>query len=150
MNMSLFLLCAWLCVFGTEKAFANTVLINITRSNVQVEEGLTEIENQSNYLFVYQNDVNVKQSVSVSTQSNKVTEVLDDLLSDLGIDYTLEGTHIILTNKATVANVKAVQQQTITVKGKVLDVFNEPVMGANKGIQFDEFKVFCEQNKEYL
>ena len=131
MKMSLFLLCACLFFVGTEKAFANTVLINITRSNVQLEEVLTEIENQSNYLFVYQNEVNVKQTVSVSTQSNKVTDVLDDLLSDLGIDYALEGTHIILTNKATVASVKAVKQQTITVKGKVLDVFNEPVIGAN-------------------
>lgn len=134
MRMSLFLLFTCLFCVCAENAYANDTAINIKKNNAILQDILTEIENQSDYLFVYQTEVDVKQTVSINTSSNTITDVLNDLFSNTNINYTLEGTHIILSKKTPVINKSAtlaVNQQRLTIKGKVVDMSNEPIIGAN-------------------
>ena len=43
---------------------SQTAKVTIKRSNVTLLDVLNEIENQTNYLFIYSNDINVKRPVS--------------------------------------------------------------------------------------
>ena len=66
---------------------------------------------------------------SVKVKNEAVAQVLDRILSGTGINYELEGTHIILTTEA-IKDLHA-QQQAKTVTGTVTDVSGEPIIGAN-------------------
>lgn len=90
---------------------------------------LNEIENQTDYLFIYNNQVDINKITSVKVKNEAVAQVLDRILSGTGINYELEGTHIILTTEA-IKDLHA-QQQAKTVTGTVTDVSGEPIIGAN-------------------
>ena len=71
----------------------------------------------------------INKITSVKVKNEAVAQVLDKILSGTGINYELEGTHIILTTEA-IKDLHA-QQQAKTVTGTVTDVSGEPIIGAN-------------------
>lgn len=75
------------------------------------------------------NQVDINKIISVKVKNEAVAQVLDRILSGTGINYELEGTHIILTTEA-IKDLHA-QQQAKTVTGTVTDVSGEPIIGAN-------------------
>lgn len=79
--------------------------------------------------FIYNNQVDINKITSVKVKNEAVAQVLDKILSGTGINYELEGTHIILTTEA-IKDLHA-QQQAKTVTGTVTDVSGEPIIGAN-------------------
>lgn len=130
MRISTFLLGA--CVFCSyaESSYSQNARVSINKNNTQLEEILNEIESQTDYLFIYNSQVNVNRKVSVKAKTKPVSEVLDNLLKNAGIEYEMEGTHIVLSAKASNAEVP-VRQQARTITGKVVDNNGDPIIGAN-------------------
>ncbi len=131
MRMSTFLLGA--CVFCSyaENSHSQNARVSINKSNIRLEKILDEIESQTDYLFVYNQEVNVNRKVSVKSKTMPVSEVLDNLFKNMGISYTMEGTHIVLTSKSDELSGSSVNQELQTISGRVSDSMGEPVIGAN-------------------
>ena len=129
MRISTFLL--MVCVFCSYagNAHSQNAKVRIRMNNVKLDKILNEIENQTDYLFIYNNQVDINKITSVKVKNEAVAQVLDKILSGTGINYELEGTHIILTTEA-IKDLHA-QQQAKTVTGTVTDVSGEPIIGAN-------------------
>lgn len=129
MRISTFLL--MVCVFCSYagNAHSQNAKVSIRMNNVKLDKILNEIENQTDYLFIYNNQVDINKITSVKVKNEAVAQVLDIILSGTGINYELEGTHIILTTEA-IKDLHA-QQQAKTVTGTVTDVSGEPIIGAN-------------------
>lgn len=129
MRISTFLL--MVCVFCSYagNAHSQNAKVSIRMNNVKLDKILNEIENQTDYLFIYNNQVDINKITSVKVKNEAVAQVLDRILSGTGINYELEGTHIILTTEA-IKDLHA-QQQAKTVTGTVTDVSGEPIIGAN-------------------
>lgn len=129
MRISTFLL--MVCVFCSYagNAHSQNAKVSIHMNNVKLDKTLNEIENQTDYLFIYNNQVDINKITSVKVKNEAVAQVLDRILSGTGINYELEGTHIILTTEA-IKDLHA-QQQAKTVTGTVTDVSGEPIIGAN-------------------
>ena len=129
MRISTFLL--MVCVFCSSawNAQSQNAKVSIRMNNVKLDKILNEIENQTDYLFIYNNQVDINKITSVKVKNEAVAQVLDRILSGTGINYELEGTHIILTTEA-IKDLHA-QQQAKTVTGTVTDVNGEPIIGAN-------------------
>lgn len=129
MRISTFLL--MVCVFCSYagNAHSQNAKVSIHMNNVKLDKILNEIENQTDYLFIYNNQVDINKITSVKIKNEAVAQVLDRILSGTGINYELEGTHIILTTEA-IKDLHA-QQQAKTVTGTVTDVSGEPIIGAN-------------------
>ena len=129
MRISTFLL--MVCVFCSYagNAHSQNAKVSIHMNNVKLDKILYEIENQTDYLFIYNNQVDINKITSVKVKNEAVAQVLDRILSGTGINYELEGTHIILTTEA-IKDLHA-QQQAKTVTGTVTDVSGEPIIGAN-------------------
>lgn len=127
MRITTFLLLV--CVFCTfaENTHSQNARVSINKKNVQLETVLNEIEHQTDYLFIYNNQVNVNKKVSLKAKNQPVSKVLEELLADSGITYSVEGNHIVL-GKQTMA---AAPQQSSTIRGKVIDTNGDPVIGAN-------------------
>lgn len=129
MRISTFLL--MVCVFCSYagNAHSQNAKVSIRMNNVKLDKILNEIENQTDYLFIYNNQVDINKITSVKVKNEAVAQVLDRILSGTGINYELEGTHFILTTEA-IKDLHA-QQQAKTVTGTVTDVSGEPIIGAN-------------------
>ena len=129
MRISTFLL--MVCVFCSYagNAHSQNAKVSIHMNNFKLDKILNEIENQTDYLFIYNNQVDINKITSVKVKNEAVAQVLDRILSGTGINYELEGTHIILTTEA-IKDLHA-QQQAKTVTGTVTDVSGEPIIGAN-------------------
>lgn len=129
MRISTFLL--MVCVFCSYagNVHSQNAKVSIRMNNVKLDKILNEIENQTDYIFIYNNQVDINKITSVKVKNEAVAQVLDKILSGTGINYELEGTHIILTTEA-IKDLHA-QQQAKTVTGTVTDVSGEPIIGAN-------------------
>lgn len=129
MRISTFLL--MVCVFCSYagNVHSQNAKVSIRMNNVKLDKILNEIENQTDYIFIYNNQVDINKITSVKVKNEAVAQVLDRILSGTGINYELEGTHIILTTEA-IKDLHA-QQQAKTVTGTVTDVSGEPIIGAN-------------------
>ena len=123
MRISIFFL--FFCAFSlmAKNSHSQNARVTINRTNVQLESILNEIESQTDYLFIYKEDVNVEARKSIRADNAKVSEVLNTLLANSPIRYKMEGNHIILTRQA----VTDVRQAGVT--GVVTDESGEPLIG---------------------
>lgn len=107
-------------------------LITLNKTNATLLSVMGDIEEQSNYLFVYNKDVDVQRNASIHVEDQPLASVLADLFNGSGIRYSVEGSYIMLSSAKAVEAV----QQSITVKGKVMDgAFNEPMPGVAIQVQ---------------
>lgn len=97
-------------------SYAQKTKLNLRVQNSQVKEVLNEIENQSDFFFMYDNkQVDVERKVSLDVNSMNIEQVLEKLFSGSGTNYKVVNRQILLFPEDRIA------QKTIKVTGKVLD-----------------------------
>lgn len=114
---------------------AESNLFTVQSTNSTVKDVLDYIEANSDYIFVYSEDVqgSLDGKVSISVSDKKIDTVLDELFSKTDLDYTKNGRQITITEAK---NVQGVQQQsTVTIKGSVKDVNGEGLIGASVAVK---------------
>ena len=137
MRTAIFLLFTCVFISVAETGYTQNAKVTLNKNNANLKEVLDEIENQTDYLFIYNNEVNTSKTVSVKTKNGTVRNVLNHVLKDSDIDFSMEGNHIILSYLEKQLNVKSedntetVQQQGKTITGAIVDAQDEPIIGAN-------------------
>lgn len=130
MKIALVLLYAFIFCLHAENAISQK--ITLQGDNLSLKDYLNTIEKQTEYLFVYDTDVNVNKKISLRATDKSIKEVLDNLVSQLGLSYAQEGAYIILSsNKKETVSTPVVAQQKKSISGVVVDDFGEPIIGAN-------------------
>ena len=127
------------CVFCSMAEIGHTqnARVTINKRNSTLREVLNEIEKQTDYLFIYNNEVNTNEKVSVRAKQVAVSKVLNTLLKDKDIHYSMEGNHIILSvcdkivNELGEIGTTIIQQQKKHITGKITDEQGESIIGAN-------------------
>lgn len=113
--------------------------ITLQGDNLSLKDYLNTIEKQTDYLFIYDAGVNVNKKISVNMVGRSIKEVLDNLSTQLGLNYSQKGSYIVLSSyKAKDVSAPVVTQQKKTITGVVTDDMGEPIIGANvieKGLQ---------------
>ncbi len=127
-----FLMVIVLCLFSAEKALSQRKLLNLNFSNVNIEEVLNEIEKQSDFYFLYNQDlIDTKQQVQINISSGSIEEILNTLLAGSNIQYIIFDRQIVLTNKSSIIDpFKATSANRKTVAGLVRDANGQPIPGA--------------------
>ena len=127
------------CVFCSmaEMSYTQNARVTINKRKATLKEVLNEIEKQTDYLFIYNNEVNTSEEVSVRAKQQAVSEVLNSILEEKDMNYSMEGNHILLstnekesTDDNEVSSI-TVQQQKRQLTGRVVDERGEPIIGAN-------------------
>ena len=131
MRMSALLLGSCVFCMYAENANSQNARVSRNESNIQLEKILDEIESQTDYLFVYNQEIDVNRKVSVKSKTEPVSEVLNNLFKNMGISYTMEGTHIVLRSNLNESLHSSTNQQLQSITGRVLDSMGEPIIGAN-------------------
>lgn len=131
--LSLACLLLVVCGFNLHAANAQTQnsLITINQRNVELLNIMGEIEQQSNFLFVYNKDVNVHRNTSLQVENQPLSSVLSDLFAGSDIRYSVEGSYIMLST-AGGTGAQATQQEGLKVQGSVIDgTLHEPMPGVS-------------------
>lgn len=119
-------------LFATE-TFSQVAKVTISDKSASFKEILSDIENQTDYLFVYdKSEINLNQKVTLNAQNKTVAEVLNVILHNTDIMYAMEGNNIMLMKKVNLQTTDlSVQQDGNRIAGKVVDETGESVIGAS-------------------
>ncbi|MDR2918795.1 MAG: TonB-dependent receptor [Tannerella sp.] len=123
------LLASAFCLFA-ENTHSQNARVSIHQRNVQLENVLEEIENQTDYLFVYNKNVDINRKVSVRESNKPLKNVLDNLFTGTDVSYAVEGSYIILSVGSKESS-GGVSQQKRMIMGTITDASGEPIIGAN-------------------
>lgn len=106
---------------------SQSLRVNIHTNQKQAKEVIKQIEEQTDYLFVYNHDkVNLNNTVTIQANNETVAEVLNQMFVGTDIIYAMQGNNILLMQKDAV-----VQQSGKVVTGTIVDPSGMPVIGAN-------------------
>lgn len=115
--------------------FANTEKnerITLTFRSVPLKTVVNQIEKQTEYLFVYDEQaIDINQKVTINAKNNTVDDILKSLLNGTNITYSIEGKNIILKKKSKYE--QDANQPTSgnrKIRGVVTDNKGEPIIGA--------------------
>jgi len=113
------------CVFAG-KTYSQTKGLNLNLKNSTIKEVLKNIEEQSDFCFMYSEKlVNVNRKVSINIKNKKINEVLDNLFVGSNVNYKIRNRFILLTKSGN----NNMTQQKKTISGKVTDSSGEPLPG---------------------
>ena len=112
--------------------YSQSAKISLEHSSMDVEQVLSAIESQTNYLFVYnKKNIDLDRTVQVDTDSQAVSEVLNEVFNGTDVSYVMEGKNIVLTKEVAQATVATQQDNNLVVKGNVTDKKGMAIVGAN-------------------
>ena len=104
--------------------------VSIHVTNTEAHKVLDEIEKQTDYLFIYNNqEVNLNQEVSLNVNKQTVKNVLAEIFNNTNVTYAIEGRNIMLMKKS-MSN-SGMQQKNRKITGTITDPMGSPIIGAN-------------------
>ena len=115
--------------------FSQSSEIRLNYKDAKVADILSEIENQSNYRFFYQNEqINVNRQTSVNIREKDILKILDHLFRGENVSYKIfDDNLILLLNKRITSEIPVDQNlaavQPREVSGKVTDREGNPMIG---------------------
>jgi TonB-linked SusC/RagA family outer membrane protein len=137
MKITTLLLFVGILSIYAEDSYSQKARVTINEKNIRLDKVLTEIEKQTDYLFIYNDKVETNQNVSVKANTKPVYQVLNDLFKETNVGYSMEGSHIILSNRNEqgVSSVNTPLQEGQTITGKVQDANGEPLIGVSVAVK---------------
>ncbi len=111
----------------SENSYAQATKLSLSKSNVSVKDILLEIEENSEFFFLYSNKlIDVDRKVSLDIKDKTVSQILDQLFKGENVSYVINNRQVILSP----GNVSGkAGQQKITVNGKVTEFSGTPLPG---------------------
>ncbi len=121
--MKLFSLFMLACMLHVSAAtLAQNTKLNITGKNMTIEKVMSQIEDQSEFSFFYNaQEVDLSKYVNIDFKDQTIDEVLDELLADTGLTYTISNKLVVIHQGKDASEVKINQQGEVTVTGTVTD-----------------------------
>ncbi len=117
-------------VFASE-SYSQSTKLTLDMKNSTVEKVLTQIEDQSEFYFLYSKKVvDVDRRVDISVFEKLITDILDELFAGTNVTYVVKDRQIVLSTPEVTGGfaVNTAPQQK-TVSGKVTSNTGEPITG---------------------
>lgn len=130
MKITTLLLFMFVFCLHAERGNSQNAMISMTENETSLVNVLNKIEEQTDYLFIYNKHVNVNRKVSATWNKVSLNEVLNHLFKGTDVEYSIDGSYILLSAEEKTSSV-SLSQQHKTINGIVLDTNGEPVIGAN-------------------
>ena len=128
MRLTLFILMVFASQIFATDLYSQQTKLNLSLSNTRVGNVLDEIENQSEFYFLFnQNLIDMDRIVTLSIKNKGITEVLDVVFAETDVTYVISDRQIILNVDAEANLLGMAQKQTIS--GQVTDENGHPLPG---------------------
>ena len=133
--MRIFIL--FICI-GLSSVYANLTnaqtKIDINVEKVTFEELFNEIQNKSEFIFFYKDDVlNKGKTISIKLRKASISTILDSAFSDTDLDYKIEDRQVVVKKKALPIqpHQQKAKEQGFTISGNITDDSGVPLPGAS-------------------
>ena len=101
--------------------------VTLRFNNVPVKDAIEAIKKQTGKSFFYNTgDLNLNRRISINANKTPLEKVLDKLFEGQDINYEIKENHIVISRKNTQR-----KQQTLKVRGTVVDEKGLPLIGVN-------------------
>jgi len=128
-----FILLAMVQTFAID-SYSQTTMLSLTMSNSAVKDVLAQIEDQSEFYFLYSSKViDVDRKVDVQVENNRIDAILNDLFQGTDVLYAIEGRQIVLTTSEISGQSTNTQKSRIT--GKVTSTTGESLLGVTVAVK---------------
>lgn len=150
-SLAMFCFLLFVCVYNLYAIGAQSLnsLITINQNNAELLHIMGDIEKQSNYLFVYNKDVDVHRSVSLHVVNKPLNTVLTDLFGNSDVRFAIESSYIVLSPAKNSERSQNTDQSDINVSGRVVDVFGEPIPGVTVQVEGTTVGAITDLNGNY-
>ena len=126
MKITLFLVLLAISQVIVPGSYAQNTRISVNAKNTPIKDVLAKIEDKTGFSFMYDaTKVDVDQKIDVSADNQPFTGVLDVVLRNKGISYSINNKQIALKRSDVIA------EKQISVTGKVTDENGTPLSGVS-------------------
>ncbi len=143
--MKIYFLITFLCIFSVmaENSYSQSRTVSAELKNVTLKDAFRELEKNSDYLFLFMDNTEKSLStrVNVSFKNESIDEIMDLLLKNTDLSYSIVNRQITISRKPGAAenekktenkvSTNEVQQTRKTISGTVREVNGEVIIGAN-------------------
>ncbi|WP_423126927.1 TonB-dependent receptor [Gaoshiqia sp. Z1-71] len=127
MRLIVFFLLAGIFQVSAISSYSQQTRLSLNFADARLTEVLNEIENKSEFYFLYNQDlIDVNRRVNVQVENQKIETVLDQLFRENGVKYVINNRQIILIGQEE----KNSSMQQGTIGGRVTNSSGEPIPGA--------------------
>ncbi|MGI6074012.1 MAG: carboxypeptidase-like regulatory domain-containing protein, partial [Fermentimonas sp.] len=132
-----------LLILGMSIGFANdtysqSTKIDLNIENKTIKDVFDEIEQNSEYIFLYNNaTLDTERVVSISSKGETIYEIMDKLFKGTDNTYRVSDRQVYISKEESAKDVvtdsdaKGTDQQKKTLTGSVVDENGEPIIGAS-------------------
>lgn len=132
MRTIFFLIFVFVFQLVASDADAQKAKVNISKNILPLGELITEIEKQTDYLFVYSDaEINVSEQVKVNARNKPVDDVLEQAFNNGSIAYEYANNYISLRILSENEKQAIRQQSQKRISGVIIDTDGETIIGAN-------------------
>jgi TonB-linked SusC/RagA family outer membrane protein len=113
--------------------YSQTTKLSLDLKNTSVKEVLGNIENQSEFFFLYSEKIiNVNREINIEVRGSSIEKILDKIFAGTNINYTVKGRQIVLTTpEANPFDTTSSSHQQKSITGKVTDISGTPLPGVS-------------------
>ena len=103
-------------------------VVKLDKTTTTIQQLISTIEKQTNLSIDYgQNALDLTKQVKVNSKTEKLSALLDAMIKETDLEYTISGRHVIITKSTPQKPKQTGRKQTI--KGQVQDVNGNPLIG---------------------
>ena len=126
--------------------------VSFDLKNVPLKTVIFQIEKQTDYLFVFDEQViDIKRTVSVTAKNSTVKDVLKKVLSGSDVVYEIEGKNIVLKKDTKSENKKSpAETKSNKITGMITDSYGEPIIGATVMVKGTNNGTISDYNGQFL
>ncbi len=130
-NRSIFLFLLGIVQVYAANTYSQQTRFSMNFEKTRLETVLNEIEIQSDYYFLYNQDyVDVDQMVDIRVNDLNIDQLLSRLLAPTGIAFSIHNRQIVLIKEEN-RNQMFVDKSVVSVKGRVTDSSGQPLPGVS-------------------
>lgn len=108
--------------------YSQSTRLSMNMKNVSIKTVLSQIEDKSQFYFIYDATVvDVEKKVSIESENDLITKILDELFEGTNVIYKINNRQIALATESSTM----ISQQQKSISGKVTDPSGSPVPGVS-------------------
>lgn len=128
-------------------SYSQSTILSLRLKDKSIKEVLNEIEENSEFIFIYEDALDLKKRVSIDAKNENINTILDRLFKSTDIQYIISDRQIAISKKRESTQFPA--QQGIRVTGTVSDNFGGPLPGVTIMIRGTTQGTTTDANGEY-
>ncbi len=130
------------------KSYSQNTTLSISLKNASVQTVMQQIEDQSDFYFLYSRTViDVDRTVDIQVKNAKIADILSVLFNDADVAYKVDGRQIVLSKKLD-ASFSEIQQSK-SVSGKVTDSSGGSLPGVSVVVKGTTTGTITDSNGNY-